>query len=74
MAATRVALVILGTFAVVHVQLLSYGEICSCAKVISPLCGIDKWMRRKLRCYIWTQWGRSGYRELRKRGAHMREA
>lgn len=28
----------------------------------------DKWIRRRLRCYIWKQWGRRGYRELRKRG------
>jgi len=31
-------------------------------------------MRRKLRCYIWKQWGRTGYRELRKRGVTVREA
>lgn len=29
---------------------------------------VDKWIRRKLRCYIWKQWGRRGYRELRKLG------
>ena len=37
-------------------------------KVYSPLMDLDKWIRRKLRCYIWKQWGRSGYRQLRKRG------
>ena len=37
-------------------------------KVPSPLRDLDKWIRRKLRCYIWKQWGRSGYRQLRKRG------
>ena len=44
------------------------------AEVLSPLRDIDKWIRRKLRCYIWKQWGRAGYRELRKRGVTVREA
>jgi RNA-directed DNA polymerase len=38
------------------------------AEVKSPLKDIDKWIRRKLRCYIFKQWGRSGYRQMRKRG------
>ena len=42
--------------------------------MLSPLRDIDKWLRRKLRCYIWKQWGRSGYRQLRKRGVSVREA
>ena len=29
---------------------------------------IDSRVRRRLRCYLWKQWGRAGYRELRKRG------
>lgn len=29
---------------------------------------LDSWIRRKLRCYLWKQWGRRGYRELRCRG------
>jgi RNA-directed DNA polymerase len=29
---------------------------------------LDSWIRRKLRCYLWKQWGRRGYRELRRRG------
>ena len=44
------------------------------AEVLSPLRDLDKWIRRKLRCYIWKQWGRAGYRELRKRGVSVREA
>ena len=44
------------------------------AEVLSPLRDIDKWIRRKLCCYQWKQWGRSGYRELRKRGVTVREA
>lgn len=37
-------------------------------EVPSPLKDLEKWVRRKLRCYLWKQWGRSGYRQLRKRG------
>ncbi|MBI4721134.1 MAG: group II intron reverse transcriptase/maturase [Chitinivibrionia bacterium] len=29
---------------------------------------LDSWVRRRLRSYLWKQWGRRGYRELRKRG------
>lgn len=29
---------------------------------------MDSWVRRKLRCYLLKQWGRGGYRELRRRG------
>ncbi|MCK4304511.1 MAG: group II intron reverse transcriptase/maturase [Candidatus Eisenbacteria sp.] len=38
------------------------------AEVTSPLLDLDKWIRRRLRCYHWKQWGCRGYRELRKRG------
>ncbi len=44
------------------------------AEVLSPLCDIDKWVRRKLRGYPWKQWRSSRYRELRKRGVSVREA
>lgn len=44
------------------------------AEVLSPLRDIDKWVRRRLRCYAWKQWGSAGYRELRKRGISVREA
>ena len=44
------------------------------AEVLSPLRDIDKWVRRRLRCYLWKQWGSAGYRELRKRGVSVREA
>jgi RNA-directed DNA polymerase len=30
--------------------------------------GLDSWIRRRLRCYLWKQWGRSGYRRLVERG------
>ncbi len=38
------------------------------AEVQSQLRDTDKWLRRKLRCYIWKQWGSKGYRMLRKAG------
>jgi RNA-directed DNA polymerase len=34
----------------------------------SPLQEVEKWIRRRLRCYLWKQWGRRGYRELKRRG------
>lgn len=48
--------------------LLGWRGYFGIAEVTSPLVDMDKWIRRKLRCYIWKQWGRSGYRQLRKRG------
>jgi RNA-directed DNA polymerase len=38
------------------------------AEVPSPLKEVDSWIRRRLRCYVWKQWGRRRYRELRNRG------
>jgi hypothetical protein len=29
---------------------------------------LDSWIKRRLRCYLWKQWGKSGYRQLRKLG------
>jgi RNA-directed DNA polymerase len=29
---------------------------------------LDSWIHRRLRCYLWKQWGRRRYRELRGRG------
>ena len=54
--------------------LLGWKAYFDIAEVLSPLRDIDKWIRRKLRCYIWKQWGRAGYRKLRKRGVTVREA
>lgn len=44
------------------------------AEVHSPLRDLDKWIRRRLRSYHWKQWGRRGYRELRKRGVDRKLA
>jgi group II intron reverse transcriptase/maturase len=54
--------------------LLGWKAYFGIAEVVSPLRDIDKWVRRKLRCYLWKQWGPAGYRELRKRGVSVREA
>lgn len=55
-------------------SLLGWKAYFGIAEVLSPLRDIDKWIRRKLRCYLWKQWGPAGYRELRKRGVTVREA
>ena len=34
----------------------------------SPLRELSSWILRKLRCYLWKQWGGRGYRELKRRG------
>ena len=54
--------------------LLGWKAYFGFAEVLSPLRDIDKWIRRRLRCYQWKQWGRAGYRELRRRGVSVREA
>ncbi|MBI5854789.1 MAG: group II intron reverse transcriptase/maturase [Nitrospirae bacterium] len=54
--------------------LLGWKAYFGMTEVLSPLREIDKWVRRKLRCYLWKQWGSAGYRELRKRGVSVREA
>jgi RNA-directed DNA polymerase len=48
--------------------LLGWKAYFDIAEVPSPLRDLD------LRFYIWKQWGRAGYRELRKRGVSVREA
>lgn len=30
--------------------------------------GLDSWIRRRLRCYLWKQWGSRRYRQLKKLG------
>jgi len=39
-----------------------------------PFTELDKWIRRRLRCYAWKQWGRAGYRRLRELGVSVRLA
>lgn len=57
-----------------RVSLLGWKAYFGIAEVLSPLRDVDKWIRRRLRCYAWKQWGPAGYRELRKRGVSVREA
>jgi group II intron reverse transcriptase/maturase len=49
-------------------SLLGWKAYFQISEVKSPLKLLDKWIRRKLRCYLWKQWGRSGYRQLRRLG------
>jgi RNA-directed DNA polymerase len=49
----------------------NYFGFCEARDILKRL---DSWVRRKLRCYIWKQWGRAGYRELRKRGVRQQTA
>lgn len=56
--------------------LLGWKAYFAIAEVLSPLRDSDKWIRRKLRCYLHSgnNGGPRGYRELRKRGVSVREA
>jgi group II intron reverse transcriptase/maturase len=54
--------------------LLGWQAYFGIAEVPSPLREIDQWLRRRLRCYLWKQWGRSGYRQLRRHGVSVRDA
>lgn len=49
----------------------AYYGIC---EVKRPFAELDKWIRRRLRSYAWKQWGRAGYRQLRKLGIDVRLA
>ncbi|MTI11737.1 group II intron reverse transcriptase/maturase [Sansalvadorimonas verongulae] len=49
-------------------SLLGWKAYFDMAEILSPLKDLDKWIRRRLRCYIWKQWGRKGYRMLRRLG------
>ena len=55
-------------------SLLGWKAYFNIVEVLSPLRDLDKWLRRRLRSYLWKQWGRSGYRQLRKRGIERRLA
>jgi RNA-directed DNA polymerase len=48
--------------------ILGWKGYFGCAEVTSLFLDLDTWIRRRLRSYHWKQWGRRGYRELRKRG------
>lgn len=48
--------------------MLGWQAYFNITEVRSVLKELDSWVKRKLRCYLWKQWGRRGYRELIKRG------
>jgi hypothetical protein len=54
--------------------LLGWKAYFGMAEVLSPRRDVDQWIRRKLRGSQWKQWGRAGYRELRRRGVSVRDA
>ncbi|MCL4476828.1 MAG: group II intron reverse transcriptase/maturase [Nitrospirae bacterium] len=43
----------------------AYFGFCESRSILKEL---DSWVRRRLRCYLWKQWGKGGYHELRRRG------
>jgi len=49
-------------------SLLGWKAYFGISEILSPLRDLDKWIRRRLRCYILKQWGRKGYRMLRRLG------
>ena len=51
--------------------LLGWRSYYGFGEVPSPLQEVEKWIRRRLRCYLWKQWGRRGYRELKRRGVSV---
>lgn len=48
--------------------MLGWQAYYNLTQVRSILRELDSWVKRRLRCYLWKQWGRRGYRELRKLG------
>jgi hypothetical protein len=54
--------------------LLGWREYFGHSEVRSGFKELDSWIRRRLRSDHWKQWGRRGYRELRKRGVSRRLA
>lgn len=48
--------------------LLGWKAYFGISEVLSSVRDLDKWIRRRLRSYVWKQWGRAGYRQLRRLG------
>lgn len=44
--------------------LKGWNQYYGVVQVRSMLREYDSWIKRRLRCYLWKQWGRSGYRRL----------
>lgn len=51
--------------------LLGWRSYYGFSEVPTPLQEMGKWIRRRLRCYLWKQWGRRGYRELKRWGVSV---
>ncbi|PQP34732.1 group II intron reverse transcriptase/maturase [Desulfobacteraceae bacterium SEEP-SAG9] len=51
-----------------HQFMLGWRGYFNITEVRYVLRELDSWVKRRLRCYLWKQWGRRGYRELLKRG------
>ena len=65
---------LLQLIAEIRKSLLGWKAYFDIAEVLSPLRDLDKWIRRRLRSYVWKQWGRSGYRRLRALGVERQLA
>ena len=48
--------------------LLGWKAYFGYTEIRSVLKEMDSWTRRRLRCYLWKQWGRGAYRKLVRRG------
>jgi RNA-directed DNA polymerase len=59
---------LLQVIAEIRKSLLGWKAYFDIVEVLSPLRDLDKWIRRRLRSYVWKQWGRKGYRMLRRLG------
>ena len=59
---------LLQVIADIRKSLLGWKAYFGIAEVLSPLRDLIKWIRRRLRSYVWKQWGRNGYRMLRRLG------
>jgi RNA-directed DNA polymerase len=51
-----------------RITLLGWKAYFGRAEVNSSFRELDQWIRRRLRCYQWKQWGSRGYRALRALG------
>ena len=65
---------ILQIIAELRKSLLGWKAYFDISEILSPLRDLDKWIRRRLRSYVWKQWGRRGYRMLRRLGVDRRLA
>lgn len=55
-------------------MLIGWRSYYGLAEVQKDFKELDSWIRRKLRCLLWKQWGNARYRELRKRGVNQNVA